>query len=66
MAKELFQMALNVTDPWFVSDLKFDVESKRLNIYIDFKKGSTFCFFEVGEDKEIVELKAYGTTLIIP
>jgi len=62
MTKELFQMALNVTDPWFVSDLKFDVESKRLDIYIDFKKGSTFCFFEVEEDKEIVGLKAYDTS----
>jgi len=22
MTKELFQMALNVTDPWFINDLK--------------------------------------------
>lgn len=62
MTKELFQMALNVTDPWFVSDLKFDVESKRLDIYIDFKKGSTFSFFDKEEDKELVGLKAYDTS----
>ena len=54
MTKELFQMALNVTDPWFVKDLKFDVEAKRLDIYIDFKKGSTFGFFDREEDKELV------------
>ena len=54
-------MALNVTDPWFVKDLKFDVESKRLDIYIDFKKGSTFSFFDKEEEKEIVGLKAYDT-----
>ena len=42
MTKELFQMALNVTDPWFVKELSFDVEAKRLDVYIDFKKGSTF------------------------
>ena len=42
MTKELFQMTLNVTEPWFVSDSVFDVEAKRLDIYIDFKKGSTF------------------------
>ena len=62
MTKELFQMALNVTDPWFVTDLKFDVKSKRLDVYIDFKKGSTFGFFDKEEDKEIVELKAYDTS----
>ena len=62
MTKELFQMALNVTDPWFVSDLKFDVESKRLDVYIDFKKGSTFSFFDEEEDKEIIGLKAYDTS----
>ena len=41
MTRELFQMALNITEPWYVADLKFDVESKRLDIYIDFQKGST-------------------------
>lgn len=61
MTKELFQMALNVTEPWFVSDLKFDVEAKRLDVYIDFKKGSTFDFFDEKEDKEIIGLKAYDT-----
>ena len=62
MTKELFQMALNVTDPWFVKDLKFDVESKRLDIYIDFKKGSIFDFFDKEEEKELVGLKAYDTS----
>jgi len=62
MTKELFQMALNVTDPWFVKDLKFDVEAKRLDIYIDFKKGSTFGFFDEKKDKEFVGLKAYDTS----
>ena len=62
MTKELFQIALNITEPWFVKDLKFDVESKRLDIYIDFKKGSTFSFFDEQEDKELVGLKAYDTS----
>ncbi len=62
MTKELFQMALNVTDSWFVNDLKFDVESKRLDIYIDFKKGGTFSYFDKKEDKEHVGLKAYDTS----
>ena len=32
MTQELFQLALNITDPWFVSDLNFDVEFKRLDV----------------------------------
>jgi transposase len=61
MTKELFQIALNITDPWYIKDLKFDVESKRLDIYIDFKKGSTFDFFDKKESKEYVGLKVYDT-----
>jgi len=37
-------LALNVTDPWFVSDIKFDAETKRLDVYIDFEKGSLFSY----------------------
>ncbi|MEA3452215.1 MAG: ISL3 family transposase [Bacteroidota bacterium] len=61
ITKELFQMALNVTDPWFVSDLKFDEKAKRLDIYIDFTKGSTFGYFDAESQKELVGLKAYDT-----
>ena len=61
MTKELFQMALNITDPWFINDLKFDVKSKRLDIYIDFKRGSTFSYFDKEISKELVGLKAYDT-----
>ena len=62
MTKELFQMALNVTEPWYVSELKFDVESKRLDVYLDFRKGSTFDFYDASEEEEIVGLKAYDTS----
>ncbi|MEA1920143.1 MAG: ISL3 family transposase [Campylobacterota bacterium] len=61
ITKELFQMALNVTDPWFVSDLTFDEKAKRLDIYIDFTKGSTFGYFDEESKKELVGLKAYDT-----
>lgn len=59
ITQELFQMALNVTDPWYIKDLQFDSETKRLDIYIDFKKGSTFSYTD--NDKEIIGLKAYDT-----
>jgi len=61
MTQELFEMALNVTDPWFVKDLKFDSNTKRLDIYIDFKRGSTFNY-QSDEETELVGLKAYDTT----
>ena len=44
MNQDLFQLALNITDPWHISDVDFNVESKRLDVYIDFKKGSTFSY----------------------
>ena len=54
-------MALNVTDPWFVSDLKFDVDAKRLDVYIDFKKGSVFEYIDTDSKQEFKDLKAYDT-----
>ena len=61
MTKELFQMALNVTDPWFVSDLKFDADNKRLDVYIDFKKGSTFSYIDPESKEEFSGLKVHDT-----
>ena len=61
MTKELFQMALNVTDPWFVSDLKFDIDNKRLDVYIDFKKGSTFSYIDPESKEEFIGLKVHDT-----
>lgn len=61
MTQELFQMALNVTSPWFVKDLQFDAERKRLDIYIDFKPGSTFAYFDKENQTEFAGLKAYDT-----
>jgi len=54
-------LALNVTDPWFVSDLKFDVETKRLDVYIDFKRGSVFEYIDTDSRQEFKDLKAYDT-----
>ncbi len=61
ITKELFQLALNVTAPWFVSDLKFDVEAKRLDVYIDFEKGSSFEYEDTDEAQTHQDLKAYDT-----
>jgi transposase len=59
MTQELFQLALNITEPWYVSDLNFDAESKRLDVYIDFKRGSTFSYeyteYETENKEEITD-----------
>jgi transposase len=39
---DLFQMALGLTPPWQVSSSEFDAAAKRLDIEINFARGSTF------------------------
>ena len=42
MENKLFETALAIQLPWYIKDVKFDITLKRLDIYIDFKRGSTF------------------------
>ena len=42
MMTELFQQALHIHAPWLIKSIDFNADKKRLDIYIDFKKGSTF------------------------
>ena len=37
---ELFQIALGISSPWFVKSLELDPVAKRLDIHLDFQKGS--------------------------
>jgi transposase len=46
--KELFSIALGLEEPWFVKDLNFDPEKRRLDIVLDFTKGSKFSCPECG------------------
>lgn len=39
---DLFQMALGLAPPWMVAHSAFDPEAKRLDIHIDFPRGSKF------------------------
>jgi len=54
---DLFQMALGLTLPWQVSDAKFNLKKKRLDIRIDFPRGSTFTCPGCGQ----AGIKAYDT-----
>jgi transposase len=45
---DLFQRALGLAEPWQVVDVEFDAGGRRLDLRIDFPKGSGFCCPECG------------------
>ena len=53
----LFAKALGLASPWFIESINFDTEKSKLDITINFKKGSTF----VDSDDESKAYKAYDT-----
>jgi transposase len=40
--KLLIQMALGITAPWYVKNINLDVSNKRMDIYLDFTRGTKF------------------------
>jgi transposase len=54
----LFEQALGVGKPWFIKDVQFSAEKKRLDIFIDFERGAVFPVVEGGIKGEF---KAYDT-----
>lgn len=40
--EQLFSAALGIADPWYIKSVNFDSANKKLDIEVDFKKGSTF------------------------
>jgi len=60
MMTELFQQALHINAPWLIKSVDFNADKKRLDIYIDFKKGSTFV--DPDETSDSAKMyKAYDT-----
>lgn len=45
--EKLFEAALGLTKPWYVSEVEFDAKAKTLTIKVDFPKGSQFQHPEV-------------------
>ena len=59
--KELFSKALMIELPWYIDRMDFDPEKGKLDVWIDFARGSDFFF----EDKSLGvsgRFKAYDTT----
>ena len=46
----IFQQALHINDPWFIKSIDFNEEQKRLDIHIDFKRGTKFTTDEDSEN----------------
>ena len=38
----LFEIALNLEDPWYIKTIDFSAEGKQLDIHVDFEPGSKF------------------------
>ena len=55
---EIFSKALGVEKPGFIADIKFDAIAKRLDIWLDFIRGSVFSF---EQDEIIGQYSAYDT-----
>ena len=58
---ELFQLALGISLPWFVKSLELDPVAKRLDIHLDFQKGSKFTCPECGAEGQKVHDTATKT-----
>jgi transposase len=56
--QSIFEKALGIEAPWSVVNVSFDTTAKRLDIQIDFERGSTFRF---EQDGVVGHYKAYDT-----
>ncbi len=41
-SEELFRKLLGLEEPWIIKEIKFDHKEKRVDIFIDFPRGSRF------------------------
>lgn len=56
----LFELALNIKEPWYIKDIQFSVENKRLDIHLDFHKGAIF-HYESEKENIKGDFKVYDT-----
>jgi transposase len=57
MQTQIFEQALDLQAPWYIQNIEFSSERKQLDIYIDFKKGSSFLYEEKGAFKAFDTVK---------
>ena len=52
--EDLFKIALNLEDPWFITLIDFSAEGRQLDIHVDFKSGSKFPCAKCGKPNSSV------------
>lgn len=52
---ELFQKAIGLSSPWYIKQVTFDSKEKRLDIYVDFERGTKFAYMETTEKGDEVK-----------
>ena len=53
--EQLFTMALGLEKPWYVSRIEFDPSEQRIDLYLDFKRGSKFCCPGCGKETPVYD-----------
>jgi len=61
MMTTLFEKALAINTPWFITNINFDENLRKLDIYIDFRKGSTFSYQDPDDENNSGTYKAYDS-----
>ncbi len=52
---DLFGLALGLSSPWYIENVEFDAERKRLDLFLNFTKGSRFPCPECGEPSPVYD-----------
>ena len=60
MIEELFEKALHIEEPWYIEEIGFNEDKKKLEIKINFESGATFHYESKKEDIS-GDYKAYDT-----
>jgi transposase len=53
--EQLFTMALGLEKPWYVEQIEFDPKEQRIDLYLDFKRGSKFHCPECGKETPVYD-----------
>ena len=53
--KDLFGMALGLSSPWYIEKVEFDAQARRLDLFLNFTKGSRFPCPECGEPRPVYD-----------
>ena len=41
--KDFYEQILGLSDPWFVADVRLDLESEQVDVFVEHSDGATFC-----------------------